>query len=248
MNLRKVLILDDLVSLAKNITMRLRQDFGPRLPIACFNEERRFKSKLDKCKDDDTLILINASFKPFPKARRSEFAGLQRIIKRGLRINWLKRNPVIAYGTVSQSDLLFLRIGRIFEADASHTYLDMHEIERVNIRTLVDSMEPIADGLALRDAINATCVYQLAEFISSVEHQPLSKLDKLNSARGRRDFSRSLTHLRQILLDECPVDRLRLQQTIKDLDDYDPLIKRAIQKNVECIRVELMSVVNSLRR
>jgi hypothetical protein len=151
------------------------------------------------------------------------------------------------YGSVAKDDLLRQGIGSLLVSNASHSYLEICQLKGSELKTVIESMQPIADKEKLKGIINSFCADELSRFILSAEHQPLSKSSKLNSASGRRDISQSLSHLQEVLPENCSIDTALLQRTIDGLEAYDPLRKKEIQDDLASIRNGLRAVSSALR-
>jgi len=135
MNDSAILLVENLNSIADLFQCWLSQNYKLKKPVteAVFDDETELKKRLDVSVPNETTIFTNVCFKWHPDTKRTEFAGIKRIIKEALRINWLRREPVIAYGTLPEDIILNSPMGQIFKSNLRRTnhYLEkMYKLDR----------------------------------------------------------------------------------------------------------------------
>jgi hypothetical protein len=244
---KTVLIIDDVASLADLIRARILDEFDGRISVECLANEADLRRQLNACLAHETVLMVNAAFKPYPAATRCEFAGIRRTIKRGLRLTWLNQSPVIAYCTIPADPFLNLAVGSFFRRDPAHVYLNLAGFWDMNFRPVIEATAQIPGDQALKKFIYKYCRVELNDFINSVLHQ-LCKTYKLDSEVGRREFIDCLKHLERIL-DSATVDNgllLNLKRAQSDLIEQENQV--LAKRRIRSIREKLVELSDNLRK
>jgi hypothetical protein len=245
--MKHILILEDEKAILELLNKKLSQ--LKNINIKIFSTEGDFKKQIDKLhSDQNTIFFVNICFKWDPSAKRSEFAGIKRIIKRGLRIQWLRREPVIAYGVLSEDELLNSKLGEIFKNFKEyHLYFDLKRLNEIDLSSLIGEVKPIPNNEILKNIINSACLDELTEFLVSIKHD-IGKTYKLDNKKEREEyFIKNLRQLGTVLSDE-KIDKSLLNETIELLQKFDKKNCQLIKNNLKLITNVLDNLINSLRR
>jgi hypothetical protein len=245
-----VLILDDVVPTARAIGDRLIKECGNQLSVECFHNEAEFKIRLDEFDDEQhqPVLIVNAAFRPFPHADSRKSIGLERVVKQGLRVSWLKRNPVIVYGPMSETEIRETNIGKIFNATDSHKYFEIGKLndERgFSFKKLLESITPVADDESLRLLINEFCLRELRDRLVSVKHNPLSKMHKLDSEGGRRQLLASLDYL-QRAVSGGHLNQNMISDGIRLIKNFREERRSKVEARLKLIRGDVESLIGML--
>ena len=198
-------------------------------------EEAEIVKELGNCySNEELIILVNICFKWHTDVKRTEFAGIKRIVKEGLRINWLRREAIIVYGTLTKDEVLNCPIGQIFKSNEHHLYFDLTKIKEVDLNMLIDSIVPIPDEKRLREIIIKYCALELQDFISDTVHHYLEKMYKLDSnfEKEREQFLLRLRHVKRIFPD---LETEEMDETIELLGQGNKGKKEKIKDNLKSI-------------
>ena len=179
MDVENTLIIDDIVSTAEVISRKIRQDYKGKISVNFFTDEMKIKNQVNKYGSFGAIIFVNICFKYHPDVKRTEFAGIKRIIKEALRINWMRREPVIAYGTLLEDIILNSPMGQIFKSNRHHLYFDLTKINEIDFGALINAVSPIPDENKLREIIVKYCAPELKDFLRRTNHY-LEKMYKLD--------------------------------------------------------------------
>jgi hypothetical protein len=245
--MKLVLILEDEKAILELLNKKLPQLKNIDIKISL--TEKDFKKQIDKLHSDQNIIFfVNICFKWDPSAKRSEFAGIKRIIKRGLRIQWLRREPVIAYGVLSEEELLNSKLGEIFKNFKDyHLYFDLKRLNELDLSSLIEEVKPIPNDETLKIIINSACLDELTEFLVGIKHD-IGKTYKLDNEKERKEvFINNLRQLKTILSDE-KIDKSLLNETIELLQKFDKKSCQLIKNNLKLITNVLDNLINSFER
>jgi len=238
----KIVIIDDLVS-----NFNLLDDYfryytkSLKLHINAISEEAEIIKKLEKhYSNEELIILVNICFKWHLDVKRTEFAGIKRIIKEYLRINLLRRNPVIAYGTLPGYDFLNSHSAMIFRSNKYHLYFDITKINEIDLNTLIRSVSPIPNENKLREIIIKYCAPELREFLSSSVYHYLEKTYKLdnNFKSEKKEFLRRLKH----------VERIFPELGKDEMSEIIELLEKGDVSKKEKIKEKLKSVLENIKK
>lgn len=244
-----VLILDDAIPTARSIKDCLVQEYRNQLSVECFHNEAEFKTRLDEFDDEQRqpVLIVNAAFKAFPNADSKKFIGLERVIKYGLRVSWLKLNPVVAYGLISESEIRGTNIGKIFNATDSHKYFEIGNLndENGSLKKVLESVTPVADEESLRLLINEFCLRELRDRLVSLKHDPLSKMHKLDSEGGRRQLLAALNYLQKAIT-ESYLNQPMISDGIRLIKSFREERRSKVEVRLKMIRGEVETLIGVL--
>jgi len=202
-NPQTVLILDDIPSTADLVSSLFGSCFASSGPvIERFADEVGFKRYLDNCDDQQTLLAINAAFKPDQHAYRYKLEGIRRIVKLAIRIKWLRRDAVLTYATIAVPELLQQETGEMFRCSPNHKYIDLAAARTAKlpdeIADLVECLSPIPNIQVLKEVIAGFCSSELIFHLGSQLHM-LEKTYKLAWVEGRHEIADSLVQVSAVL-------------------------------------------------
>jgi len=235
MNDSAILLVENLNSIADLFQCWLSQNYKLRKPVteAVFDDETELKKRLDVSVPNETTIFTNVCFKWHPDTKRTEFAGIKRIIKEALRINWLRREPVIAYGTLPEDIILNSPMGQIFKSNRHHLYFDLTKINEIDLGALINAVSPIPDEDKLKEIIVKYCAPELKDFLRRTNHylEKMYKLDR-NFKSERKQFLWRLRHVKKIFPD---LEAEGTTNTVKLLEEANESKKDKIKRNLRLI-------------
>ena len=232
MKLDPIVIIEDIHPIIKLLKKQMNDKLS-NLVTHFFNEEI-FKEQLcTSSVKENRIIFVNICFKWHPDVKRTEFAGIKRIIKEGLRINWLRREPVIAYGTLPEDVILNSSMGQIFKSNRHHLYFDLTKINEIDLYALINAVSPIPDENKLREIIVKYCAPELKDFLRRTNHylEKMYKLDR-NFKSERKQFLWRLRHVKKIFPD---LEAEGTTNTVKLLEEANESKKDKIKRDLRLI-------------
>jgi hypothetical protein len=245
MTTNTILILDDVREVSRLVRSWLL-DLGTwkGMHIDCIYTEAEFKERLDACDPDNTLLMVNIAFKADAESYRFDLHGIRRIIRQGIRLTWLRTEPVLAYGTIPESDLICSQHGPLFKSNDSHRYLDLTTLAKRNPASCISGMRPIATGDELKTIINKYCLSDLKQVLLEINHF-LSKEYKLQTAAGCQEFADQLVYLRRVVPCEL-LDIRKIDDAAALLSNEAALDKRQLQMQLRSLRELLLTAAQPI--
>jgi len=226
-------IVEEIESIISLFTYKFSQDFKVNEAICHVRNETELKRELNTSDFENRTIFINICFKYHPDVKRTEFAGIKRIIKEALRIGWMRREPVIAYGTLPEDVILNSPMGQIFKSNRHHLYFDLTKINEIDLGALINAISPIPDENKLREIIVKHCVPELKDFLRRTNHylEKMYKLDR-NFKSERKQFLWRLRHVKKIFPD---LEAEGTTNTVKLLEEANESKKDKIKRDLRLI-------------
>jgi hypothetical protein len=189
----QVLIFDDLVEIAKLIKEKVLIS----LPGAeCFitNNWTDFEKCIQQSRKRK-IIFVNVCIKRDETEKRWFFSGIEGVIKHGLRIKLMRKEPIIGYGVLSKEEMLRSSEGSIFKNDY-HLYFDLKDLININFHQLLGDVKRIADDKELGRILLEFCKKELYNYLSSCEHR--LKKYKVDNKEGRVELVEILNGLKKL--------------------------------------------------
>lgn len=243
MEIKKLLILDDIASSANFIKNEIFVIYGDEITVELLTTEQDFVKQLNEHEAETTLIMVNAAYKPpESESHRYKLNGISRIVKLCLRITWQKFHPVITYDTIPEIKLLKTPIGSIFTFNQNHKYLDIREIGEAKLKDLFKSTYPVADAYELRQIIAEHCTNELAIYMAGINHL-LLKIHLLEEECWRKKFINRLECLDHLLFDN-QINKLRIRAVIRLLKHFKTENLSKMIKKLNAIRNEIIELKN----
>jgi hypothetical protein len=199
---------------------------------------------LVKCETATTVIMVNVSYNPSKFSSRVEFQGVRRVVKLGIRVAWLRLEPIVAYGTIPDKEFLHSSIGDIFTSNQSHKYYDLARTPAEKLSSILREISPISDNRALRAIIRERCQTELRIYISSAIHL-LEKTYKLDTPIGKSSLLTALQHL-QALLGEGLVDEFTTGELIGRINSYNIEEAKIVTATLNTLVSKLASLKKAL--
>jgi hypothetical protein len=241
-------ILDHNLNIAASVAEQVTKKYGNDGLVECVRTEADLKSKLEEFRDHSTTVIVNASFKPFPNADPLTFSGIERVIKKALRVTWFSRYPIIAYADMSELEMAQLTIGQIFKATCSHKYFDIRRLIESgdsSLKEIIASVTPVPSDADLRTILHEFCHSQLCERLASLKHD--LKNHKLDSPAGRADLLASFHYLRRAVSGEL-INLPLIEDGIRIVTNFREEKRSQAEARLRTIRLDMESVVCILKR
>lgn len=245
MVIEKVLILDDITSLAELITDQISKAFSEKVSVDLCSTEQDFVKKLELYPAENTLVMVNAAFKPQEaETYRYKLNGIVRIVKLCLRITWQKLHPVIVYGILPEEELRKSAIGSIFTKNQNHRYLNLTQINETRIKSSFELSRPVASISELRLLITELCKDELYIYLKGAAHL-LLKTNKLEEEIWREKFIDRLERLDKIIPDEY-INKLFLRTAIRQLKYFKPNNFNSMIDKINHVREKITELMNKI--